>query len=49
MIGLLKKFLGSTNSYYDKLNLENKMIRVIIKLYEIVREYNLDLSNLKEK
>jgi hypothetical protein len=49
IIGLLKKYLGSTNSFYDKVNLENKMIRVVIKLDEIVREHNLDLSNLKEE
>ena len=48
-IGLLKKYLGSFDSFYDKVNLENKMIRVVIKLDEIVREYNLDLSNLKEE
>lgn len=49
IIGLLKRDLGSANTFFDKINLNNKMIRVLASLDQIVREYNLDLSNLKEK
>jgi hypothetical protein len=49
VIGLLKKYLGASNeSLYNKINLENKLIRVLLKLDEIVIEYNLDYDNLKE-
>ena len=48
-IGLIKKYLGSYQSFYDKNNLESILIRLLFTLDKIVCEYDINLLNIKEK
>jgi hypothetical protein len=49
IIGLLKTNLGSVESYLMKVNIENKLARLSLKLDKIVKEYDLSYDNLKEQ